>query len=117
MLLFLPYPILLPLSFLSFYAFTPEILLRIWERYKLMQRVQVEADRQRAIVLETAKQCNFTECLTDNCRVHNRLIMAALRSRCGYYIFALWFLLSFFPRLISAAVDWMSTILRHMVWP
>ena len=27
------------------------------------------------------------------------------------------FLLSFFPRLISAAVDWMSTILPHMVWP
>jgi len=27
-------------------------------------------------------------------------------------------LLSFFiPRLISAAVDWMSTILPHMVWP
>jgi len=23
----------------------------------------------------------------------------------------------FFPRLISAAVDWMSTILWHMVWP
>jgi len=32
--------------------------------------------------------------------------MAALRSRCGYYIFALWFLssssCSFFPRQISA---------------
>jgi len=49
--------------------------------------------------------------------------MAALRSRCGHYIFALWFLsifylLSFFiPRLISAAAGWMSTILPHMVWP
>jgi len=46
--------------------------------------------------------------------------MAALRSRCGHYIFALWFLLSiffFFPRLISAAADRMSTILPHMVWP
>jgi len=31
------------------------------------------------------------------------VIMAALRSRCGHYIFALWFLSSFFiPRLISA---------------
>jgi len=28
--------------------------------------------------------------------------MAALRSTCGHYIFALW-LLSFFPRLISEA--------------
>ena len=34
----------------------------------------------------------------------------------GNYIFALW-LLSFFPCLISAAGDWMSTILPHMVWP
>jgi len=30
----------------------------------------------------------------------------------------LWFLSSiFFPRLISAAAQWMSTILRHMMWP
>jgi len=27
------------------------------------------------------------------------------------------FYLSFFPRLISDVADWMSTILRHMVWP
>ena len=27
------------------------------------------------------------------------------------------FYLSFFPRLISAVEDWMSTILPHMVWP
>jgi len=64
------------------------------------------------------------------------LIMAALRSSCGHYIFVLWFLLLslwspyvigrpyifsscfffFFPRLISAVGDWMSTILGHMVW-
>ena len=52
--------------------------------------------------------------------------MAALWNRAGDYIFALWFLsfflllllllLLFFPRLISAVGDWMSTILRHMVW-
>jgi len=47
--------------------------------------------------------------------------MAALRSRCGHYIFALWFLLSsfflfLFPRLISAVEDWISTILARMVW-
>jgi len=40
--------------------------------------------------------------------------MAALRSRCGHYIFVL-FLSSFFPHLISAVADWMSTILLHMV--
>ena len=33
---------------------------------------------------------------------------------CSFYLL----LLSFFiPRLISAAADWMSTILLHMVWP
>jgi len=29
----------------------------------------------------------------------------------------LFFFLLFFPRLISAAADWMSAILPHMVWP
>ena len=40
--------------------------------------------------------------------------MAVVRSRCGHYIFGLWFLLPlsfFFPRLISAVADWMSTCL------
>jgi len=44
--------------------------------------------------------------------------MAALHS--GHYIFAVFSIfISFFvfPRLISAAADWMSTILRHVVWP
>jgi len=45
-------------------------------------------------------------------------IMVALWNRADHYIFILWFLLlSFFPRLISAVGDWMSAILRHMVWP
>ena len=50
-------------------------------------------------------------------------VMAALWNSAGHYIFMLLFLsifyllLSFFPRLISAVGDWMSTILRHMVWP
>jgi len=47
------------------------------------------------------------------------IFMAALCNRCGHYIFALWLLsfYLFFPRLISAAGDCMSTILPHMVWP
>ena len=44
--------------------------------------------------------------------------MVALCNRADHYIFALWFLLlSFFPPLISAVAEWMSTILLHMVWP
>jgi len=47
------------------------------------------------------------------------VIMATLCNRTGHYIFALWFLSYslFFPRLVSAVGDWMSTILPHMVWP
>jgi len=52
------------------------------------------------------------------------LVMVALWNRPDHYIFMLcfhvcssFFLLLFFPRLISAAADWMSAILPHMVWP
>jgi len=48
------------------------------------------------------------------------VVLAALWNRAGHYIFALWFLsffLVFFPRLISAVTEWMSTMmLLHMVW-
>ena len=50
-------------------------------------------------------------CLTDYC-----LFIAALRSRCGHYIFLLLSSIFFFPRLISAVPDWMSTILLHVAW-
>jgi len=47
--------------------------------------------------------------------------MVALWNRETIYIFMLWFVLVlvllFFPRLISAAADWMSAMLPHMVWP
>jgi len=33
----------------------------------------------------------------------------------SFYLSSIFFLL--FPRLISAAAGWMSTILWHMVWP
>jgi len=48
------------------------------------------------------------------------LFMVALCNRADHYIFIMFlsfFFLSFFPRLISAAGDWMFTILWHMVWP
>jgi len=44
--------------------------------------------------------------------------MAALRIRCGHYIFALWFLSifrSFIPRLISAIRDWIWMSVIHGV--
>ena len=53
---------------------------------------------------------------------HSSLFMVALWNRETIYIFMLWFVLLssfflFFPRLISAAADWMSAILPHVVWP
>jgi len=53
------------------------------------------------------------------------MVMAALWNTAGHYIFMLWFLSStfyllssiFFPSLILAVGDWMSTILPHMVLP
>ena len=54
-------------------------------------------------------------CCWDWCRTvsSSPFIMVALCNR--NYIFILWFLFSiFFPRLISAVVDWMSTILLHV---
>ena len=46
------------------------------------------------------------------------LFMAALCSRCRHYIFAMWFLLSFFssPNLSRRRLD-ICHILAHMVWP
>ena len=60
-----------------------------------------------------------------NVRKHafsNGVIMVALYNRADHYIFILWlflsfFLFRFFPRLISAVGDWMSTIFPYMVWP
>ena len=49
------------------------------------------------------------------------LLMAALWNRAGHYVFVPWFLLLlssfFFPRLLSAVGDWISTILPHMLCP
>ena len=43
--------------------------------------------------------------------------MATLCNRAGHYIIALWFLSSFFRRLISVATDWMSNVLFCPWWP
>jgi len=51
------------------------------------------------------------------------VFMVALCNRADHYIFIMFlsssffFLLSFFPRLISAVGNWMFTILWHMMWP
>jgi len=47
-----------------------------------------------------------------------QIIMVALWNRADHYILPCgYFFLFFIPRLISAAADWMSAILAHMMWP
>ena len=62
--------------------------------------------------------------LSTRCKTAASFIMVTLWNRADHYIFILLFVLLllsffylFFPRLISAATDWMSTIRPHMVWP
>ena len=61
-------------------------------------------------------RCVIYNCLVDCCPLWLPYVIgkAIIFLPCGYYLSVF---LSFFPRLISAAVDWMSTILPHMVWP
>ena len=73
---------------------------------------------------ETCSQCykQTAAVYDDDDDVTTFLIMVALCNRADHYIFALRFLSIFFlsvfiPRLISAAVDWMSTILLYTAWP
>jgi len=56
-------------------------------------------------------------CRTETRPRYMSIVMVALWNRADHYIFILWFLLLLllFPRLISAAADWMSAILPHMV--
>jgi len=73
----------------------------------------IECLARRANKLRTFMCKGATQVSGYNCLVLY-VIMAAQRSRCGHYIFALWFLSSsiiFIPRLISAVASWMSTIL------
>jgi len=65
-------------------------------------------------MLEMTRQWQAVAAKSD---VYNCLVMVALCNRADYYIFILFLsFFLFFPRLISAAGDWMSTILPHMVW-
>jgi len=45
------------------------------------------------------------------------LFMVALCNRADHIYFHAVVCSFFFPRLISAAADWMSALLPHMVWP
>jgi len=65
-------------------------------------------------------RCYFVTFLCYLAKFWQLLIMAVLCNRGPLYfcpVISIYRLLSFFSRLISAATDWISTILLHMVWP
>jgi len=84
---------------------------------KILKLVNLHKCANRVDVIQSSYHLRIIPVTSHPRRKYMHLLfMAALHSRCGHHIFAVWFL-SFFLRLISAAGDWMSTILPHMVWP
>jgi len=90
----------------AFDARTTEISIKVKEIHKLHNTPMIAGLHHIARITSTTQA--------------DKLFMAALCNRgaiiflpCSFYLLSS----SFFPRLISAAADWMSTILLHMEWP
>jgi len=85
--------------------------------------VNIYIAQNRKEILSTYSGASKNGLVLSSCNclsVEMKLVMVVLCNRADHYIFALWllsFYLFLFPRLISAAGDWMSTIHPHMVWP
>ena len=87
--------------------------------YRATDTIPAQAMSHGRVSLRTVPQSAAMCCSRYVGRIR-LIIMAALRSRCGRNIFVLrpvvsFFFLSFFSSPISAAADWMSTILPHMM--
>ena len=54
--------------------------------------------------------CTIQSDVMDHAKLSGLLLYFHAVIICSFFVF-------FFPRLISAAADWMSAILPHMVWP
>ena len=69
-----------------------------------------QLEQQQMPFLSLNRQYQISGLLWPPCVIGQAIIFLP----CGFYLSSSFF---FFPRLISAAADWMSTILRHLVWP
>jgi len=101
---------------------TTSLSVRSRSQFTRYNRLFNRFDNRLYRVNGVSESCVLVARLMPRCRVQticrSVFILAALWNRAGHYIFVLWFLSSFFfPRLISAVADWMSTILLHMAWP
>ena len=63
-------------------------------------------------VVDSDDNAKIVDCIIQHV---NCYFIMVLWNRADHYIFILSFVLFSFPRLISAAADWMSAILPHMV--
>ena len=76
---------------------------------------------QRLNHYTTRPQCRYRHLFVPKkaLAIHPRLFIVALCNRADHIYFhaVVYSSSSFFPRHISAAADWMSAILPHMVWP
>jgi len=76
---------------------------------KTTDRVKTNQKQNNMYIIHSSAKYTVNQFAVENLNLNSSLcilIMAALRSRCGHYIFVLWFLLSiFFPRLFSAIAD------------
>ena len=101
-------------------------LVNQWMEYRITTIDPCENDTKRLQCILKVISMSFhisqiSSCLAWVCIVHIiTVIMAALRSRYGHYIFALWF---FFLSVVFSSPNlshrWLDvyTILPHMVWP
>ena len=62
------------------------------------------------ITMSKWQHCKFDDFLWSPCVKRQTIIFLS----CDFYLSSFFL---FFPCLISAAVDWISTILPHMMWP
>ena len=82
----------------------------------LILRYFTELGSFRAALHKTGRRCRHKK-FTFAISSPDEFLMVALWNRAHHYFHAVVCSSSFFPRLISAAADWMSAILPHMVWP
>ena len=66
-------------------------------------------------IAETLPSLGLNARITHSLRPPYGIRQAIIFLPCGFFLS--FYLLSSFPRLISAVADWTSTILLHMMWP
>jgi len=103
-----------PHNIVNFGLLAPEIRWRVWAPLHISTGF---ASWQRyCTALSSSRQPNFAALNRGRHQYSagrpSRWALAHISSLLSFI-----YLSSFFPRLISAVADWMSTILPHMVWP